>query len=324
MTQNCSRLPFALEWSTACQGDIVELSSLPCIGADGQLASIDTPYGVCLMSQTCNLVRVSEGARVLVAPVKTLAGQEWSNVKRGRKPLLVIVGADPDEHKVADVERLISLPRQMLDGRLVVDRSCTSPSGRSASLFASRLARAFSRFAFPDEIHPVFSRFQRKIVDTYGKQSSFARVLKVIEEFRVSCESWEAEEIELTVHCIVPSNWLPPADEMDASWEWSVQTVNGAKRNEQPKDLSLERLSHLIVANQAVGNFGALVTLWRLWEEHIQHSYFTLQGEGSDRCTVSSTFFSVVSTTEFTFDMYVASEALDFSTLTFLDQERGE
>ena len=51
---------------------------------------VETPNGVVLMSQTCDLVQDRE--RVLVAPVSAVSTSVMSAVRKGAKPLLIPVG----------------------------------------------------------------------------------------------------------------------------------------------------------------------------------------------------------------------------------------
>lgn len=301
-----------IDWSTATQGDIIQFDALHYWnGVSDDIELLGTPQGVALISQTCDLVQVSPKDRLLVAPVRECSPEEQSNVRKGRKPLLVLVGESLD--LVADLERVVSLPREVLDSRDVVGRTCASQSGKEASQLAIRIGRAFSRFAFPNEVHSVLSKLQRKVVESYTKKTCFADLLARIEEIRVACTDWDSSGRDLTIYVIVPSDLLPPTDMKPAGWTWSLSSVAGLKPSEQPEHLSLERISELILCNFQTGQQAALVELWRMWEELMQAQYLAKTDEH-----VASIELQVVSGSDLTYDLYVESEILDFSTLSLL------
>lgn len=300
-----------IDWATATQGDIIQFDALHYWNGVSEPEVLKTPEGVALISQTCDLVQVAPNDRLLVAPVRECSPEEHSNVKKGRKPLLVLVGESLD--LVADLERVISLPRTALESSDLIGRTCPTQSGKEASQLAVRIGRAFSRFAFPNEVHSVLARLQRKVVDSYTKKTSFADLLARIEEIRVACADWDSPGRDLTIYVIVPSDLLPAIDTKPADWVWSAVSVSGLKTTEQAAHLSLERVSELILCNFRTGQQAALVELWRIWEELMQRQYLAKSDEH-----VASIDLQVVSGSDLTYDLYVESEILDFSTLSLL------
>ena len=118
----------------------------------------------------------------------------------------------------------------------------------------------------------------------------------------------------MTIYAIVPSDLLPAADTKPEDWTWSIDNVADLNRSEQPKQLTLERISELILVNFEAQNESALVELWRVWQNSMQDQYLAKTDEH-----VASIDFQVVSGSDLTYDLYVESEVLDFSTLSLLE-----
>lgn len=230
-------------------------------------------------------------------------------VVRGRKPLLILVGSR--KNFVADLEQITSISRAALSTTKIIDRTCGEQSGKAASELAARIGRAFLRFAFPDEVHHSLKKLHKKVYDGYTKNTQFAAVLALIEEFRIACNDWGQKDRNLTVYVIVPSLYLPPVDMRPDDWTWSAESVSGIQRGTRAQDLSLERISHLIMENAATGNDSALVELWALWGEALRSGCLNYSDS-----EVSSIQLEVLSTSELSYEAYTASEPLDFSALS--------
>ena len=305
-------------WSGAAQGDILALDELHYVeGASGPPTVYHPEVGVALISQTCDLVRGSSADRVLVAPVRQLGDSvEQSAVKNGQKPLLVLVGEQLD--RVAELDRMVSVPRSRLEGLRVIERTCAMQSGQDAALLAARIARATSRFAFPDLVHEALRRLQKKVLQGYGKDTSFARTLDLVDEFRVASSNWEEPASDLTLYVIVGADALPDAATVPRDWTWRQSTVHGLKPSEQPSQVTLERVSQLILHNLAKRNDAALVGLWRRWQELIQVEY--LDRDSDD---LGSVELVVISGEDLKYSVFVTTQPLDFSTLSLLTKEPG-
>lgn len=315
MTEGRGGIGEPVVWRTAAQGDILAVEKLPYLGEDGErIDYFETDEGVVLVSQTCDLVQNRE--RVLVAPLVGASDADIAHIKKGRKPLLLVVGAAED--KVADLERIQSVPRAALEGTVVIDQTFEARTGEEVARLAARIARAVSRFAFPDEVHDALKRLHRKISDSYSKSTSFARVLGLIDDFRVSCDDWNAPGRVLAIHAVVPTKFLPAADMRPPDWKWSAETVDALKQAERPHDLSLERLSDLLLSNLESENDSAIVAIWDLWGQSLQRGVLP---EPSDE--VAEITLEAISGSDFTYDQYVESGALDFSVLSMSEQPQN-
>lgn len=306
--------PSQIVWSKAAQGDILDLSELHYVeDASGPPIVFRPELGVVLMSQTCDLVRALPEDRVLIAPVRhPRDAAEASAVRDGKKPLLVLVGEE--SQLVAEMDRIVSVPRKRLDDSRVVQRTCATQSGEQAARLASRLARSISRFAFPDGDVEALRKLQTKVLKSWGKNTRFAETLALVDEFRVASTDWDAEGSELTVYAIIGADALPDAGAVPPNWAWSLSTVTGLKSSEQQHELKLERVSELIILNLEQHNDAALVRLWELWGQRIEADCLTTGP--SEARTVD---LVVVSGDDLRYTDYVTTQPLDFSALSQLD-----
>lgn len=297
-----------LNWSEAAQGDTVALDHLSYwVGDDKDPEQVETPNGVVLMSQTCDLVQVRD--RVLVAPVSEVPTSVMSAVRKGAKPLLIPVGAEPNH--VADLERIISVPRAVLNGAAVLTHAVQERSGEAADRLSARIGRGLHRFAFPDAVHDSLSKMKGKIADWHEKNTSRALVLRLIDEFRISCLDWESAGRDISITAVIPEECLPPADARDSSWRWGVATVTDLKSGEMPATMTMERVSQLILKNIEAENDAAVVALWDLWIDALADAVLP-----EATVEVASIELSVVSDAEYTYKLLKSSETLDFSVLS--------
>lgn len=307
MSPDRGGLGSAVNWRAAAQGDVLHLDHLIYWAGSGDKERVETPHGVVLLSQTCDLVQDRE--RVIIAPVSESSSAEMSHVKRGAKPLLVAIGSGPNH--VANLERMISVPRSLLGDAVVVYHSVQERSGEEADRLSARIGRGLYRFAFPDAVHDALSKMQKKIAEGYSKNTSFAAVLRLIDEFRISCPAWEVAKRDLVITAVVPEEYLPHADAREESWEWGTGTVSGLKNSEQPMTAAIERVSQLILGNVTAQNDAALVVLWELWVERLGEA--VLPGPTAE---VASIKVEVSSDVEYTYKQHKSSETLDFSVLS--------
>jgi len=308
--------PSLIAWSSAAQGDILDLAELHYVeDASGPPVPFESKQGVVLISQTCDLVRALPDDRVLIAPVRyPESDEEASAVRRGTKPLLVLVGEQLD--LVAEMNRVASVPRSRLDGSQVIQRTCATQSGEQAARLASRIARAVSRFAFPEGDVEALRKLQGKVQNGWGKQTSFADTLSLVEEFRVASTDWDDEESELTVYVVIGADALPDAGAVPPKWAWSQSTVYGLKPAEHPDQLKLERVSELIMLNLEQQNDAALVHLWMVWSQRLQQDCLA-----TGRGKAPTVDLVVISGDDFRYTEYVTTQPLDFSGLSLLDAE---
>lgn len=295
-----------VDWQAAAQGDVLRVEHLV-YWAGEESERLETPHGVALLSQTCDLVQDRE--RVIVAPVSEASPAEMSQVMKGAKPLLLAVGSAPNH--VVNLERMVSVPRTLLGDAVVVHHSVQERSGEEADRLSARIGRGLYRFAFPNAVHDALRKMKNKIVNGYSKDTSFAQVLHLIDEFRIACADWEAPGRHLTITAVVPDDYLPHADARPNGWKWGTSTVSNLKNGEMPTTTNLERISQLILQNVDSENDAALVELWELWITNLSDAVAP-----HPTVEVTSLTMEVLSDAEYTYKQHKASETLDFSVLS--------
>ncbi|NLH70957.1 MAG: hypothetical protein GX454_12405 [Brooklawnia sp.] len=303
-----------MDCSNLRQGDVVGLRRLPVPGTGDASEIMATPDGIAILSQTCDVVQPSK-VRCLVAPVMVDATDgALSSARKGQKPLHLYLESTIAEPArcLADMERAVSIPKAALVGLPITARYVEQQSGRAARALAWRVGRAFSRFPFPDEVYPAFSKLRRQAQDKAGStQSNFGRVLDYVEDLRVAADQWPKAARNLTLYIVVPEELLIVPDDVDPGWLWSPERVVGLRTNEQEIELSIDRVSELILANLEADK-SSLAHLWRLFGEIVQAKLLSPMLDHE----VATFEVVVLSDAEMTFRQYQQTESLDLEVLS--------
>lgn len=294
------------DFSTLQQGDVVRLRTPGLGGAAVGLSPQE--IDVAILSQTCDVV--STKPFCLVAPIYDADASEASAARKGKKPLLLCF-ANPEEEgqRVFDIGAAFSVGKSEMSQAVFVQRPTSSPSGEEARRLSARIGRAFSRFAVPDEVHPVFSKLQSRIRDRFGR-GNFGRVVDLAEDFRLSADQWHAPGRRMRVHVILPEDMLIPDEDVDL--DWSTARVAGWKPSDILGELTLDRVCELILTNLEPHHS---TTLLRLWQD-FGSAIFRELIEPMLGAEVASCVVEVVSEVEFSYRDYRASESLDLETLS--------
>lgn len=295
------------------QGDVVGLRLLSVAGAGVGPELVPTPEGVAILSQTCDVVQPSK-ARCLVAPVVVgPSDSALSSARKGQKPLHLYLESSTTEPTrcLADMEYAVSIPKETLVGLPINARYVEQASGKAARTVAWRVGRAFSRFPFPDEVYPAFSRLRRQAQEKAGSAGNFGRVLDHVEDLRVASDQWSSPGRNLTLYIVVDEKLLIAPDDVDPSWRWSSTRVIGLRSDELETSLSLDRVSELILANLDADK-SSLARLWRLFGEIVKEKL--LSPMLSDEVTAFDVV--VLSDSEMTFRQYQRTESLDLEVLS--------
>jgi len=104
---------------------------------------------------------------------------------------------------------------EVLDSLVLTSRL---PSTDARQLLAARIARRFSRFAYPDELHPLLKPLRDEVRSKVAKeQSAVGRVMGRVETLRINMVGgWDAEppwKLQLLV--VVRPEFLPFMDRVD-------------------------------------------------------------------------------------------------------------
>nr|WP_274708213.1 hypothetical protein [Arthrobacter sp. H16F315] len=295
------------------QGDVADVNRLILAGVDdGSPVIVETPAGVAILSQTCDIVQPSK-TRCLVAPVIDPSKQDLSDARKGRKPLLLYLESEKDGSVayVADMERATSVPKALLAGRKLLARCGAEASEYGTRIIAARVGRAFSRFPFPDEVYPVFKDLRGRVQTKSGTESAFGKVIDLVTDLRVSADQWAKPGRRLTLYVIVPEAQLIPIEDTDPNWEWDLKRIRGLKQGETGDRLDLDRVSTLILQNSG----GDATTLAKLWAKFGQLIQGTLLRPSLNREVISFEV-EVLSDVEMSYQRFSQTESLDLDVLS--------
>lgn len=303
------------------QGDVVGLTWIPEI-VDGAPVSRATPCGVVVVSQTCDVVQVSASkANLIVAPIIEAPDSNLvANARRGRSPLRIFLkGCGPaGTDLVADLQHSVSVPKTFLLGSELLGRTASYDHDQEARNLSVVIGRAFSRFAFPDEVQASLSKFLRKTRDKAGTSGPLGRVLDWIDPLRVSADQWNNPGRHLRIYVIVPAHILIEPEDADPLWSWeAAHTRLGMSRDLRQLDLNQvsEKLADMCESAMS-GSSGVDMTtilrLWELWAEKLQTELL----EPAIDEEVSSFTVELVSDQEFTYAQWKRTESLDLEDLS--------
>ena len=308
------------KFSDLRQGDVLDIPALPTI-VDGEPALTATPLGVVIISQTCDIVQESASkANLTVAPLVDPTAANISNAKRGRSATLLYLDGEQDGGEaVADLQFVSSLPKVEIIGRTLIARHATEPSVSGQRQLAHRIGRAYTRFAFPDEVVPFLKRLRDMARKKANTMSAFGRVIDFVSDLRVSSDQWQSPDRQLRIYVVVSAQMLMNPEDADPDWDWSQLVAIGARRGEDLRNASLARISELLArecerhgTSPAVVNMTSLLNLWDLWKAALEKELLIphLNDE------VSSVEVVLTSDEEFTLRQWRRTESLDLEVLS--------
>lgn len=305
-----------LEVAPSCanlkQGDVIDLPELLRPGeAYGTFDTIATPQGVAIISQTCDVVQDTKDYCAVAPIVHGATEGDKKNAAKGRRPLHLFLDSDDGTGRIADLEKIISIPKTWLEGYPIIARISGGPSSKRARELSAKIMRAFGRFAFPDEVVPGFKKFRDRVQSKSGSAGNFGRVLDLITDLRVVADQWEKPGRNLTLYFLVEQQFLASAEDLDPSWRWNTEHVRGAKPADQDGALSLDRVCFLILENLQ-SRPEVLAELWRRFEEAVK---VTLLNTHDDE-EVYLFEAEVLSEVDMTYEIYKTTESFDLEALS--------
>lgn len=168
------------------QGDYLpDVRTIHRTAADGRVEEVETPFGVLLMTQCCDLSQANGEAQVakVVLLEENLAGLARS----GRLPRYVGVAQSPPHFADLGVVAGIALDAVREQPRLATDAS-------SRQIVREAIGRRYSRFAYPDKAHPALRAIMSKVRSKASSPNSpLHQVLRRVVRIRVELleGSWE-------------------------------------------------------------------------------------------------------------------------------------
>jgi hypothetical protein len=174
---------------------------------------IATPYGVVVISQTCDVVRsVEENPTIQVAAVVSLEGTTAAEARDQRRPRYVHIPALGDFF--ADLQVVATIHK-----RILLDAGSNSVTGcrddDEARVFGAAVGRRFSRFPFPDEVADQIAGLTDSIKVKYSRPASpLGQVLRRVLEIRLQAStSWADPECEIQLVVVCQPGVLPTIDD---------------------------------------------------------------------------------------------------------------
>ncbi|MBE3079419.1 hypothetical protein [Clavibacter michiganensis] len=248
----------------------------------------------------------------MLAPIVEQSDSTLIEARKGRKPLALYLASESSEYAhVADLERAFTLVKSDVVGGVLVAQHAGDPSGPDATRIAARIARAFARFAFPDEVYPFFKELRSKLQSKAGTQGPLGQVLDYVTDIRVRADQWQFPQRHLLIYLVIDKALFIAQDDYDPNWLWTEDWVTGVAKNETIEKLSMNRTCELILANLH-GDRTTVAHLWLHLAETIQADLLVpfLGNEVTD-CEVEA-----VSDIEFTYRDYRLTESLDLEVLS--------
>lgn len=276
------------------QGDrLPSVRSIPGVDQSGRLVGLDTPFGVAVVTQCCDLAR---GAAVVhVSPIVELDSNRAAGARSGKTSRFGVL-RDTTEHFV-DFSVVATLPMghalANIEGRVEQDAT-------QRSQFAAAFARRFSRFGFPESFVPCLKPLQDYVRSKAGKPGSpIYPVLERIVTIRVEAEpDWNSQSsMSVNFVIVVPSDYLPSVVD---------------PFTDDPRDLNAvcKELEDLLAKESHDPKIP------RLWDEFAMSLTDLVRSE-ADRLLPELEICSEVSASnEFTLDRYLASYALDLDDIS--------
>jgi hypothetical protein len=188
------------------QGEIVPLQRIPWLVAAGEIREFNTPNGVVLLSQTCDLVLPGRST-VQVSPLVELSGTVATEAALFRRPQYgPVPGAGPNSY--ADFSMVATVGKELIAAHLPRHGLLSIEQQRS---FARAAGRRLSRFPFPDEVTPWLRPLQKIAQSKHGRlESPEGRAFRELIEIRVeSANGWSEPPFDLTLAFIVRPGALP-------------------------------------------------------------------------------------------------------------------
>jgi hypothetical protein len=274
------------------QGDFLpDVDHLFSVDIDGAPTQLETPNGVVLLSQCCDLARGGTGEPVAGAVVH-LSGSAAADAKSGRSPRYAhLEWLGPDVF--VDFACAGALEHQ-----LTVSSARTSvPTTEARRILASRIARRFSRFAYPDEVQQFLGRLRKRIRSkASSEESPLGQCLNRTLTIRIENESgWDTTPPwDLSVIFVLNEGELPTPGAEDVMT--TASTVNNAAEE---------------IAKLSPGSPG-LSPLWGALADLLVADAMTV----ADPDIVSSAIGEVLEESEFSFYRYRRSADIDIDDLS--------
>jgi hypothetical protein len=269
------------------------------------------PDGAVVLSQTCDIVQ-RDRLTVQIAPLVPLSGSMANEARIRRRPQYVPL-PNARENLFIDLECLTSVHKNDL---VNVAHEAGVNSQDEARKLAQSIGRRFTRFPFPDNVHPWLRPLERVLQTKADRPNSPEGVaLQRVMEIRVEARGkWEdPAPYVLTILIVVEPGTLPygPRDEVpEVSTELSNWLRDGSGALQRTAGQIADKLRD---ASPAPERYYLWLALGEAWANQCH------PGPGEAEAVmreVDSIDGEVVSADELTMERWWGSEALDLDHLS--------
>ena len=270
------------------------------------------PNGAAVLSQTCDIVQ-RDRLTVQIAPLVPLSGSMANEAKIRRRPQYVPLPNAP-ENLFIDLERLTSIHKNDL---VDVAHEAGVSSQDEARKLAQSIGRRFTRFPFPDNVHPWLRPLEGVLQTKADHPNSPEGIaLKNIMEIRVEARGkWEdPPPYALTILFVVEPGILPygPQDEPpEVPAELSGWLRDGSGALKRTASQIADRLNR---ASSAPDRYYLWLALGEAWAAQCHPEPGASQAVMRE--VEDSIDGEVLSADELTMDRWWGSEALDLDHLS--------
>ncbi len=170
-----------------------------------------SPYGVVVISQSCDVVREDERhPNLIIAKIAHLTSEESRRCRKKEQPRFVHLPGLGNE-VFADLEFIATVAKNGIRPSTIAERIGVDPEDEKAvGMLASQISRRFGRFPFPDNLTPAIRDVQKKVSERYLREDSpIAKVFACIADMRLECSAeWSRPPFDLTLHLIFNRSYL--------------------------------------------------------------------------------------------------------------------
>jgi len=205
------------EWR---QGDytlsVKEFLAVDAWGQEGLEIWSDPVVGLCVVTQTCDIVNESsEKQQVVVSPLVEVTENVFDVVQNGSTPSAAMIENPPGPQIVVDLNRMLSIDKSVL---VQFERVNGFNSDHTRSRFAGALERKHGRFAFPDSFAQALVKLRKIVRDANRKTNSeHGKAYRSIQTVRaVAFPDWDAADVKVRFYFVLESEdrWETTLDQI--------------------------------------------------------------------------------------------------------------
>ncbi|MEU6311799.1 hypothetical protein [Streptomyces sp. NPDC047014] len=189
------------------QGDVVGAKRVAVQVGDDDTQWVETPDGVAIIPQTCDLV-LTDRTMAQVVPIVILDANAAKSSSKGQRPNYVPLPNLSPQH-FADLTYIATVPKSFLVKHA---KAAGVSSMDDIRKFGQRVGRRYSRFAFPDNVVPWLRPLQSLAESKVDKgESPIGWAMAKVASMRLECDDeWEVEPYSLTLCIVMEPGVLPP------------------------------------------------------------------------------------------------------------------